>query len=76
MQKNTITVKKDVENPEATEIIAKSIIDLANAVEKFNKGPLKERAIIILLQDITGMSIVNIKKVLAAIPQLKKEFVK
>jgi hypothetical protein len=73
------TVKKDPVNPEPTEIIAKAIIEVASAFQKINKGPLSQRAIILLLQDSMPpdrrVSQKDIKLVLDYLPELK-QFVK
>ena len=74
--KKQITVKKDIENPEPTELIAKSIIQLSDAIEKFQKGPLKERTILVLLNDMTNVPMGTIQKILKAIPSLKKDYLK
>ncbi len=50
-----------------------AITDIADAVEK---SPLTERAIALLVADICGVNMGQVRKVLAAIPQLKKRYLK
>jgi hypothetical protein len=72
----TITVNVKEENPEPLELIAKSIIDIADAFNKINSGPLKRHTIVLLLQDATKLSQRDINKVLDAAPKLKEYYVK
>jgi hypothetical protein len=70
-----ITVLRDEHEPESVEVIAASIIAIAEAFERIERGPLTQRAIVLLLRDITGMSLGEITKVLDAVPKLR-QFVK
>lgn len=72
----TITVKANSENPEPLEVLAKSIIDVADAFKKINNSQLKRRTVIILLQDMTGISQTQIGKILDAAPLLKETYLK
>ena len=51
MAKKNVVVVKDKENPEPTEVIASAIIGVSVAVEKMNKSPLTQEAIILLIHD-------------------------
>jgi len=69
-----VIVKQDQENPEPIELIAKSIIDIAEGFEKLKTSKLKRRAIVLLLQDAIGSSNITksqIEKVLEYTPKLK-----
>jgi hypothetical protein len=70
-----VVIQKSDADPEPDVVIAASIIRLADGVDQLLDGPLQRRAIIVLLKDLTGMSMENINHVLNAIPQLR-EFVK
>jgi hypothetical protein len=72
----TITIKTDEENPEPMEIIAKSIIEISNAFEKMNNSRLKRRVILLLLRDMTNISISDIDVILNAAIKLKDHFLK
>lgn len=74
--KQTITVKTNEENPEPLELIAKSIIDLSDAFKKIETGPLKQKTIVLLLQDVTGLPRTAISKILEAAPRLKDYYVR
>lgn len=63
-------VLQDPEKPIATEIIAKSIVDLSAAAKKMLASGLTERAIIVLLQDHTKLGQTDIRTVLRALPEL------
>ncbi len=62
------------EPPELSEMdyrqIAASIAKIGTAARRMNDAGLKERAIVVLLQDQTGVSQRDIKKILAALPAL------
>jgi hypothetical protein len=71
-QTKDIKIVKDEANPQPDQIIAQAIINLAACVDQLvNKGPLTERAIILLLKDKTNMALADIQCVLRAIPRLK-----
>ena len=79
VNKPTIKIKKDEDNPEPIELLAKSIIQVSDAFEKIQKSNLTERAIIVLLQDGIGPSYINkqqIKLVLDNLPRLKSWYIK
>jgi len=78
MAKNepAITVKKNMDNPEPVEIIAKSIMDLSDGFAKIQAGKLNRRALLLLLKDATGLPMSDIGKVLDAIPKLKELYLK
>ena len=74
-----IKIKKNEENPESAELLAQSIIQVAEGFEKLLKTPLTQRALIVLLHDGIGagkISKAQIKLVLEALPRLKGWYVK
>lgn len=66
-----ITVKKNEENPEPLELIAASVIKLADGIDKMRRSGLSQRAIKILLYDITKVPLNHIEKILNAGPALR-----
>jgi predicted amino acid-binding ACT domain protein len=66
-----IKVKKDDIAPESTELLAKSIVEVADASQKLLDGGLTMRALIVLIQDMTNVSKTQIKLVLESLPRLK-----
>jgi len=52
------------------------IMKVAKVGEQLQKSNLKERAILLLLRDMTGLSMGDIKAVLEAIPMLDMKFLK
>ena len=74
-----IKIKKDKENPESVELLAKSILQVAEGFQKVLNSPLKERGLIVLLHDGIGTAKINkaqIKLVLEALPRLKGWYLK
>lgn len=74
--KQTITVKSNEENPESIELIAESIIKVAEGFNIINNSRLERRAVLLLLRDITGLNMGDIAKVLDAAPKLKHYYIK
>jgi ribosomal protein L40E len=65
-----ITVQRDENEPEAVELIAKAIIDIADAHERM-RTVLTRRALVLLVRDISGVGIHDIEQVLDAVPKLR-----
>jgi len=79
MNKATIKIKKDEDNPEPLELLAKSIIQVSDGFEKISRSGLTDRALIVLLQDIIGSTKINkqqIGLVLDNLPRLKAWYIK
>lgn len=76
MKKSNVTIKKDLENPEPVEIIAKSIIKIADAMEQIEASPLTRRAVVCLIKDQSGLPARDINMVLNCLNDLKKDFIK
>jgi hypothetical protein len=69
-----IKIKKDDIAPESAELLARSIIEVADASKQLVEGGLSMRALIVLLQDCIGESRISksqIKLVLENLPRLK-----
>jgi len=74
-----IKIKKNEENPESVELLAQSIIQVANGFEKALKSSLTQRAVLVLLHDGIGTSKITrsqIRLVLEALPRLKAWYIK
>ncbi len=74
-----IKIKKDDINPESTELLAKSIIQVAEGFQQVLSSPLTQEAIIVLLLNKIGVANINksqIKLVLEALPRLKAWYIK
>lgn len=79
MSKENIKITKSEENPETVELLAKSVVQVAEASKKLLNSGLTKRAIIVLLQDGIGTSKINktqIELVLDNLPRLKAWYVK
>ncbi len=75
----TIKIKKNEEAPESVELLASSIVQVAEGFQKILATPLRERGLIVLLQDgigATKISKLQIKLVLEALPRLKAWYIK
>lgn len=71
-----VTIKKDEKNPEPMEIIAGAIIQVSRGFKKINEGPLNQRVVVLLIKDITGLSIADIERVLNAAASLERKYIK
>lgn len=68
-----IKVKKNEENPETPEVMAASIITIADAFEKLMmSGKLEQRAIVALLKDMPGMQAIGKVEIRLVLDNLKK----
>jgi hypothetical protein len=75
----SIKIKKNEENPESKELLAESVIKVAEGFEKMLKSPLKNRALEVLLIDCIGVGKITrtqVRLVLEALPRLKSWYVK
>lgn len=75
----TIKIKKNEENPESAEILAESIIKIADGFELLLTTKLNEDAIINLLKGMPGMAYVSkaeIRLVLTNLKRLKGWYIK
>lgn len=74
-----IKIKKSEENPESAELLAQSIIQVADGFNKVLKTPLTRRGLIVLLHDGIGAAKITkaqISLVLDALPRLKGWYIK
>jgi hypothetical protein len=68
----SVTVKQNDENPEPLEVIAASVIKVAEGIEKMAKSGLSKRAIVVLLNDVTGVPKGHIGLLIDAGPALRR----
>ena len=79
MNKPNIRIVKNEEDPEPVELLAQSIIQVADGFEKIKKSKLSQRAIVVLLQDGIGAAKITkqqIALVLDNLPRLKAWYIK
>ncbi len=69
-------VVQDPDKPVAVEIIAQSIVDISKAMKQIGNSRLEERAVVLLIHDLSGVSMGDIKKVLRAGRDLEIMFTK
>jgi len=75
----TIKIKKNEEAPESVELLAQSIVRVAEGFQKVLNSPLKQRGLIVLLQDGIGQAKISksqISLVLEALPRLKGWYIR
>jgi hypothetical protein len=76
----TITVKVNEENPEPLEVIAESVIQVADAFQRVKNSRLAQRAIILLIKDAIPpkykVGVTEIQEVLNAAAKLKQHYIK
>jgi len=68
----TITIKTNEQNPEPLELIAESIIKIAEGFDKIKNSRLSDRAVLLLLSDTANVPMSTIKKVLIAGENLRR----
>ena len=74
-----IKIRKNEENPESAELLAQSVIQVAEGFEKVLKTPLTQRGLIVLLHDGIGQAKITksqIQLVLEALPRLKGWYIR
>ncbi len=77
MKNKVKIVKKNPEDEEIPlEIMQDSIISLSKFGQQINKTRLGRRAILLLLKDATGVSFFDTGKILDALPELEKIYLK
>lgn len=77
--KEPIKIKKTEGNEESTELLAASIVKVADGFERLLKSDLNHRAYMVLLQDMIGAANISkgqIKLVLENLPRLKAWYIK
>lgn len=62
----------DPQNPEPVEIIAQSIVEIADAMKRINKTRLTRHALIVLIQDHTKLGKQTIDMVLNSLEALER----
>ena len=76
---SNIKMVKDSENPESLELLASSVVRVADGFEKLLNSSLHERAYLTLLHDYIGAGKITkkqIKLVLDSLPRLKSWYIK
>lgn len=71
-----VRIKKDEKNPEADEVIARSIIEISDGMKKILSGSLKLRTIVILIAHETKLPQREVQRVLEAAADLKRLYCK
>lgn len=75
-QTQNIKVNVNEANAPDLDLLANSIIEIADAFRKIQNSKLTERAILVLLQDYTGLPKGQIKTILDAVPRIAKYYTK
>jgi NurA-like 5'-3' nuclease len=75
-QEQPPTVRRDGKKPEPLELVAASIVKLADGIDQMKKSGLTERGIKVLLNDVTGVPKCHIEAILNAGPWLRKALLK
>jgi hypothetical protein len=66
----------DPESEVAPELLAKAIVQVSDAAKKLLGGPLKPRALLLLLRDASGVGMDDCERVLNAAADLRRRYVK
>lgn len=78
MRKFKIEVKQPAKAKDKVpfEVLATAIRDISKFGKLIESSALKKRTTMLLIRDNTDVSLENIRKVLEALPQLEKEYLK
>jgi len=76
MKKQSVKVTTKKEEMPSPEILAEEIAAISRAARAFNASRLKQRAILLLLSDMTKLPMTNIQYVLNALPELEATYLK
>lgn len=71
-----VKVLQDEDKKIPVEILAKSIKEISDGMKAMRSGRLNDRAIVTLLQKITGESATTIFRVMDGLENLEREFLK
>jgi len=71
-----VKVKTDQENPEPIELIAKSIIDIADGMRRINSTRLTRKALVVLLNAHSKVSKSEIEVILNCMTELENIYLK
>lgn len=72
----TVTIKRDEKEPESMELVAKAILDIDAAFKRVSASGLRQRAITLLLYDMTKVSMGDIRAILDAAPKLADTYLR
>lgn len=72
----TITVKVEKNDNMPIEVLATAIRDVANAYKQIEQGPLRRETLVLLLNDMTNVPRLHIRKILDAAPLLQQTYCK
>ena len=75
----TIRIKRNEENPESAELLAQSVIQVADGFAKVLSTPLNQKAIVTLVRAGIGESKITkgqVEMVLDALPRLKGWYIR
>jgi hypothetical protein len=71
-----VSVKRNEENPEPIELIAASIVKVADGIDRMAKSGLSPRAIVVLLHDATRVPMGHIERIINCAPALRKLYLR
>lgn len=74
MKTKAVVVKQNEQAPIASEIIAKAIIDIADAAKRLSNSGLKRRAIVLLISHQSGVAMRNVELVLNNLEALRDDW--
>lgn len=74
--KEVKVVQKENEESVPAVVIAQSIKNISDAVDKLDRSGLSEKAILLLLRDASGESMTSVKSVVWALRNLKRMYLK
>jgi hypothetical protein len=73
---NRVKILQNKEKPVSTKILADSIVTISDGIKEIRSQGLNDRAIEVLLVDSTGVTITEIRKVIAGLSALATNYVR
>ena len=73
---NKVTVKSDVENPVAIELLEQAIVDISKGMKRISESRINRRGLVALIQDSTKMPKSQIEYVLNSLESLETTYLK
>jgi hypothetical protein len=76
MTKIRVTQPENPAEAVPIEILATAVTEIARAFKKINEGPLKRKALLVLLKDSSGVPMNQITRVLDSLTDLERNYCK
>lgn len=76
MKTRDIEVVQDETSPVANEVLAQSVVRIAEGIKKLNATPLNRKGLVVLISAATGVSRSTVDRVLSGLDTLEATYIK